>query len=183
MDHKPYESWLIAGETLLPEQQAKLQEHLESCNSCRQLQIAWQDVEGLLGTAAEVQPKPGFSNRWRSRLADHLARERERKDLLLNWVFLGSSLGTAFLILIIMAIRFFTSVQNSTQFFVSGMTLIAGILNLTKAIQSAFIPLLEILVISVPIQWWLFLAIGASLLTLALIYSTFRFLNTRRVSP
>jgi hypothetical protein len=183
MDHKPYESWLVAGEPLLPDQELRLHEHLESCDSCRRLQLAWLDVEGLFEGAGLVQPKPGFSNRFRFRLTDELAREQEKKDLMLTWVFLGTSFGAAFLILLIMSIRFFTSVQNSTQVFISGMTLIAGLMNLTKTIQSAFIPLLEVIIVSVPTLWWLYLVLGASLLTIALAYTTFRFLSTRRVSP
>lgn len=95
---------------------------------------------------------------------------------------MAASSGAALLILIIMSIRYFSSVQNSTHFFVSGMTLIAGMLNLTEAIQAAFVPLVEVVFVSVPVHWWLFVVVGACLITLALTFSTLRILYARRVS-
>jgi len=182
MNHKPFESWLVADEPLLPDQELDLQEHLKSCESCHQLQSSWQEVEGLFGELLIEQPQPGFTERWQVRLAEEISREKERQQLQSSWVFLASTTGTAFVILVIMSIRFFTTVQTPTQVFVSGMALIAGLLNLTAAIQGAVVPLLEVFFVSVPTQWWLFLVVGAFVLTLVLTFSTLRFLSSRRVS-
>jgi len=182
MDHQPYESWLVVDEPLLPDQEANLQEHLKSCESCRQLHNSWQEVETLFVEQTIVQPKPGFTERWQVRLAKEFSQENERQQRRSSWIFLGSTSGAAFLVLIIMAIGFFSTVQNSTEVFISGMTFIAGLLNLTNAVQVALVPLLEVIIVSVPTLWWLFLIISASLLTTVLIFSTLRILRTRRVS-
>ena len=120
MDHQPYESWLVVDEPLLPDQEANLQEHLKSCASCRQLHNSWQDVEALFVEQTIVQPKPGFTERWQVRLAKEFSQENERQQRRSSWIFLGSTTGAAFLVLIIMAIGFFSTVQNSTEVFISG---------------------------------------------------------------
>jgi hypothetical protein len=182
MDHKPYEAWLIADDPLLPAQQAQLDEHLKSCTSCRQLQYSWQKVEDLFGEAPVLKPKEGFTERWQIHLLAELSLQKEREQRRSTWVFLASTTGAAVLVLILMAISFFSRIQNTTEIFVSGMTLIAGLLNLTSAIQVAFFPLLEVFFVSVPTYWLLLLVCGACLLTLALTFSILRVLNTRRVS-
>lgn len=182
MDHKPYETWLISDDPLLPDQQTQLDEHLESCNSCRQLKYSWQEVEELFGEAPVIKPKAGFIDRWQIRLLEELSLQKEREERRSTWAFLASTTGAAVLVLIIMAIRFFSTIQNTTEIFVSGMTLIAGLLNLTSAIQVAFFPLLEVFFVSVPTYWLLLLVCGACLITLALAFSILRVLNKRRVS-
>lgn len=182
MNHKPFETWMVAGEPLSPAQEISLQEHLETCNACSQLQTSWKEVEDMLGEASIAQPKPGFTARFQVRLAEETARTQARGQQRSIWMFMAASSGAAFLILIMMSIRFFSSVQNSTQFFVSGMTLIAGVLNLTEAIQAAFVPLLEVVIVSVPMHWWMIGVFGACLITLALTFSTLRILYARRVS-
>jgi len=182
MDHQPYESWLVADEPLLPDEESSLQEHLQSCESCSQLQTSWQEVEGLFGERTIVHPKPGFTERWQIRLSQELYLENERQQRRASWIFLGSTTGAAFFILVILAIRFFSTVQNSTEVFISGMAFVAGLLNLTNGIQVALVPLLEVFIVSVPTLWWLYLVISACLLTLALTFSTLRILRTRKVS-
>lgn len=182
MNHKPFETWMVAGEPLSPAQEISLQEHLETCNACRQLQTSWKEVENILGGASFAQPRPGFTARFQARLAEEISRAQAKEQMRSTWMFMAASSGAALLILIIMSIRYFSSVQNSTHFFVSGMTLIAGMLNLTEAIQAAFVPLVEVVFVSVPVHWWLFVVVGACLITLALTFSTLRILYARRVS-
>jgi len=182
MDHKPYEAWLVADEPLLPDQENSLQEHLKTCEACRQLQASWREVEDLFGDRNILQPQPGFTDRWQLRLAEELNLERDKQQLRSTWMFLGSTTGAAFLVLVIMSIRFFSTLQYPTEAFISGMTLVAGGLNLTATIQKALLPLLEVLILSVPTLWWLFLVLSAILLIMVLTFSILRIVRTRRVS-
>ena len=182
MDHKPYESWLVADEPLLPDQKLSLQEHLETCEACRQLQLSWSEVEGIFEARSFLHPEPGFTKRWQLRLADELSLESEKEQLRSTWMFLAATTGSAFLVLVFLSIRFLSTIQNPTETFISGMTLIAGVLNLTETIQKAIFPLFEVVLLSVPTLWWLFLVLSASLLTLVLTFSIFRIARTRRVS-
>jgi hypothetical protein len=182
MDHKPYESWLVADEALLPDQESSLQAHLKTCEDCRNLQASLQEVEALFEQRVFFQPQPGFTERWQMRLSEELIDEREKQQLRSTWMFLFATTGSAFLVLIILSIRFFSTLQNPTEAFISGMTLVAGILNLTETIQRALFPLIDVLILSVPTIWWFYLVLGASLLTLVLTIPILRTLRTRRVS-
>jgi len=182
MDHKPYESWLVADEPLLPEQEMRLQEHLKSCEACRQLHSSWDEIEGIFEERIFILPKPDFTERWQRRLAAEINIETEKQQARSTWMFLAATTGSAFLVLVILAIRFFSSVQNSTEAFVSSMTFMAGVLNLTATIQKAILPILEVLIISVPTPWWLLFVAITSMLALVLTFSTLRILKARRVS-
>jgi hypothetical protein len=181
MDHKPYESWLVADEPLLPEQALSLQEHLDSCEACRQLQKSWDEVEGIFEERIFILPQPGFTERWQMKLAAELKIETEKQQVRSTWMFLAATTGAAFMVLVIMAIRFFSSLQNSTEVFISSMTFFAGVLNLTATIQKAILPIFEVLLISVPTPWWLLFVAVTSMLVLVLAFSTLRILKTRRV--
>ena len=182
MDHKPYESWLVADEPLQPDQEISLQEHLETCKSCRQLQTSWRKVEVIFAERNFIQPQPGFTERWQLRLLDELNIDSKKQQLRSTWIFLAATTGAAFLVLVIMSMRFFATMQNPTEAFISGMTMVAGILNLTETIQHAVYPLFDVIILSVPTIWWFFLVLSASLLTLVLTLSILRIYRLRRVS-
>jgi hypothetical protein len=182
MDHKPYELWLVADQPLQPDQEIKLQAHLETCEACRTLQESWREVEDIFEERIFIHPQPGFTERWQLQIIGEFNLEREKEQRRLTWMFLGATTGAAFLILVIMTIRFFATLQNPTEAFISGMTFVAGVSNLTETIQKAFFPLLEVFILSVPTLWWLLMVLSASLLTLVLIFSIRRVIKTRRVS-
>ena len=76
-NHLHIEEWLLSASSLTPDEQSLLQEHLKSCESCRQLSEAWQEVEYQLKATQMRSPEPGFTGRWQSRLAqDQHRRQR-----------------------------------------------------------------------------------------------------------
>jgi hypothetical protein len=182
MDHKPYEAWLVADKPLSTDQEKSLQDHLDTCADCRQLQASWQEVEEIFEVRKFVKPEPGFTQRWQLRLSEEINAENAKQQLRSTWLFLGATTGAAFLVLLILSFRFFSTVQNPTEAFISGMTFIAGILNMTETIQKALFPLFEVIILSVPTLWWLFLVLSAILLTTVLMFSIYRVVRTRRVS-
>jgi predicted anti-sigma-YlaC factor YlaD len=182
MGHQPYETWLTSEEPLIPEDEQKLQEHINTCESCRQLSYAWTEVQDLFREPQLAQPAPGFTHRWQSRFIEWQLRETERRQKRVSWTFFAAMIGAAFVLLGFMANQFFSSVEGPIQFFIGGLSLIAGILNLATAMQVALIPFLNVILVSVPIYWWLVLVIAACLLTLVLTFSARRILSSRRVS-
>ncbi len=94
MKHQPFESWLYERETLSRDQARDLENHLEICDSCRALATAWMDIEGQLFSASLVAPASGFSQRWRSRLADHRHRVNHRQ---MSAMLLTTTVGLAVL--------------------------------------------------------------------------------------
>ena len=80
-NHLLIEEWLLSASNLTPEEQASLQEHLKSCDSCRQLSDAWQEVEYQLKTAPVCSPTPGFTGRWQVKLAQEQQRRQRRQAI------------------------------------------------------------------------------------------------------
>lgn len=94
MKHQPFEFWIYERETLSRDQAEDLEDHLEICDSCRALATAWMDIEGQIFSASLVAPAPGFSQRWRSRLADHRRQVNHRQ---MSAMLLTTTVGLAVL--------------------------------------------------------------------------------------
>ena len=80
-NHLLIEEWLLSASSLTPEEHVLLQEHLKSCESCRQLSDAWQEVEYQFKVAPMRSPEPGFTGRWQTRLAEHQLRLQRRQAI------------------------------------------------------------------------------------------------------
>jgi predicted anti-sigma-YlaC factor YlaD len=80
-NHLHIEEWLLSASSLTPEEQLVLQEHLKTCDSCRQLSEVWQEVEYQLKTAPVRSPEPGFTGRWQARLAQDQQRRQRRQAI------------------------------------------------------------------------------------------------------
>lgn len=116
-EHQVFEGWLFsklersrAGqgvEPLSPEQEIALEQHLQTCESCRMLAAAWPELEGEMRQTPVLEPAPGFSSRW---LAIELADRRrlERRQALASLAFtMGAAvlLGGSLLILSLPVLR------------------------------------------------------------------------------
>ncbi len=97
MKHQPFESWLYERETLSKDQNRELEQHLEICDRCRAFATAWTDIESQLFSASIVAPAPGFSQRWRVRLADHRRRVNHRQ---MGAMLLTTTVGLAVLLVL-----------------------------------------------------------------------------------
>lgn len=100
MNHQLYEDWLLSEEPLAPQETAALQQHLQGCESCSLLSVAWQEVEDQLQMAPTLAPAPGFTGRWQARLEADRQRLHRRQSLAL----LGFSMAGAFLLFSSLAI-------------------------------------------------------------------------------
>jgi predicted anti-sigma-YlaC factor YlaD len=182
MGHQPFETWMLSEETLLPDQEQRLHDHIEICESCRQMSNAWQEVQGIFSETPLAKPSAGFTERWQVRFNEMSMAEITRSQRRASWLFFGVMTGAALLILGFLVIQFFSSVQAPVQVFIYGVTMLAGLMTLANAVQVAFIPLLEVLIVSIPPLWWFILAFAACLLTLLMTFSIRQFLFPRRVS-
>ncbi len=99
-NHQPFEDWVLERDSLPPEQEQALYEHLQSCPACRQLAESLREVEFRLKAQPLASPQPGFTNRWQSRLAQERARSQKRQ----TYLFLAVTLGGAVLMILAMAI-------------------------------------------------------------------------------
>jgi hypothetical protein len=91
MSHQPFETWLFQDEPLSQEQSDALRIHLDQCHHCEQLLKAWKGLAWQLDRSEMVGPKPGFVQRWKTRLEV----ERRRQHRQQSFYFLGFSLAAA----------------------------------------------------------------------------------------
>lgn len=88
MSHQPYEDLLFSDEELAVQESTALREHLQECESCYQLSIAWGAVEIKLQESPLAAPEPHFVNRWRTRLEAERIKNQKRQNrimLILTW--------------------------------------------------------------------------------------------------
>lgn len=108
LNHPPFNDWLLSGEPLTPDQNRSLQEHLNDCQDCRQLQTALTEVDYIFHSVGQAAPAPGFTNRWQMRLAAQRAQKQRRNA----WLFMLASTVSALILLLLFAWRFLGLVQS-----------------------------------------------------------------------
>lgn len=182
MGHQPYENWLFSAETLMPEHEKMLHDHFETCQACRDMFFAWQEVEDLISKSPIAEPTPGFARRWQLRLENLAVEQNLRRQNLISLWFVSTTIGAALLVLLIIVILFFTTVQTPFQVFVSGITFFAGLLALLSALQVAIIPVLGVILASIPPVIWfiVFVALGLSIILTT--FSIRKYIFPRRVA-
>jgi hypothetical protein len=79
MKHQPFEKWLFEQDALSGSEARLLQDHLASCARCAAYAEALHAVESRFFNAATLSPRPGFTQRWRARLARQRRIERQRE--------------------------------------------------------------------------------------------------------
>jgi anti-sigma factor RsiW len=99
MSHQPFENWILDHEGLSVPDRRALQDHLDTCKQCRQIQHRWQAVHQELRTRRMAVPAPGFTQRWQSSLAERRALEQRKQA----WRIFGILLSGAFFILLLLA--------------------------------------------------------------------------------
>ncbi len=174
MNHQPFETWLLADEPLAADERRSLQQHLQTCASCRSLQAAWEEVTHRFRRVPDPQPRPGFAARWQQRLEAHHRRMERRQALLLLAVNLGGMAAIVSLSLALLPAVFDSPlawlIAVSTRLSVA--LTVFGTLGDVARILASFLP---------PAWWWGALQAGALLLALW-VRSVQKFLLPGRVS-
>ncbi len=83
MNHQPFETWLFEED---PQNLAALQQHLQECPSCQQLNQNWQSMRQQMRAAGQALPRSGFTARWRTGLEMRRLRAQQRRQV---WVAFG----------------------------------------------------------------------------------------------
>jgi len=160
MNHQPFENWLLSDGTLSPEDTQALAGHLETCDYCRELQTAWMGVVGLFENVPEVEPLPGFVNRWQGRLAIELEIEtsvRHRWQSMIMLILIGNVVaGLVFLL----GSAFFTTFDTPLSWLLSGVYRVVSLVTYFNTIQNIFLTLFRTITSIVPVGYWALIGIG-----------------------
>jgi len=126
MNHLPYKEWLLSEASLSDEQNKALQEHLRSCEACRQIAPAWTDVQVLFKKIQPAQPLPGFTMRWQTRLEKH----RLQKQRKLAWFILAIIAGIAAVLVTLIGVQYIEIVNSPGNLILLWISRLTGVLSI-----------------------------------------------------
>jgi hypothetical protein len=132
MNHQPFKDWLLSEDKLAPEQAQALQEHLETCDTCRKTDLAWSDVEILIKRVPPVKPAPGFTVRWQEYLSAHQLRKQKR----FGWITIGINVLIISSILIVLATHMWSLLQTPGPYLLTWFLRLINLLSLYFTFQN-----------------------------------------------
>ena len=177
MVHRPFEDWLLDDEPLPADKATALQEHLQSCASCRQLSQAWREVEVDLRTSPILAPRTGFTNRWQARLE----ADQRRLHRWQSTAALGFSLGGAALLFGSLSLLALPVLETPKLLLWAWALHLVELVSYTGALQEIILNVFHIQSRVIPFSWWILLAGFFSMLVVVWIVSLRYLTNPRRV--
>lgn len=134
MNHQPFRDWLLSGEKLSTDEIQELQEHMQSCESCRQTDAAWREVESVLRGIPQVEPAPGFTNRWQAHLTAYLEQKQKRR----GWIMIGLDVVMIVVLFALIANQVWSLIQMPGPFLVAWFTRLFSLVTLYYTFQDMF---------------------------------------------
>lgn len=149
-DHQLFEEWLFSDKQLPHKDKHTLEEHLETCDSCRQLSASWTEAEGVIKTTPVLSPAPGFTERWHLRLA---ADRRKRQNKQNIFILIFSAVGAATL-LIVASLMIIPLLKSPWPFILTWTYQLATLYSFTSVYGGAFTVVVRSLIKLVPPIFW-----------------------------
>jgi hypothetical protein len=160
MNHQPFENWLLSDEDLSPLDTGALDEHLLTCEHCREIKGAWMGVLDLFQEIPDIEPAPGFVNRWQERLEIDRQIElsvRHRWQSIIMLVLIGNVIAA---LVVLLGTQFFTTFDSPLAFVLSGIYRFASTMAFINVIQNIFLTLFNTVTSIVPAGIWALLGVG-----------------------
>ena len=180
MNHQPFDNWLLSDEPLAEHDERALRKHLEDCSKCRELEDSWLEVANLFTEIPDIEPSPGFMNRWQATLeADRIALKVMHQRWQ-SWILLVLIANGAALALILMGVQLFSSYDSVTEWVLSWIYKAATAIMLANGFRNAFVTLFRTVPQLIPTGWWVGIAVTLSLSTILWIFSMSKLLSLPR---
>jgi predicted anti-sigma-YlaC factor YlaD len=176
-NHPPFEDWILERKTLDSGQELALQEHLQSCESCRRFAESWREVEFRLKGQTLISPEQGFTHRWQTRLAQERARQQTRQ----TYVFLGATLGGAVVLLVAMGILLVPVLRSPYPFLLALAYQITTTISFIGEVALLVGALFETMLRVVPPSVWIGLTVAAGVLIALWLVIFRRLIYKRRI--
>jgi len=169
MNHRPFEDWLLAEEPLTTQQKADLQEHLNSCSSCKSL----AEINIALRNQKLVAPDAGFSSRFHSRLAVRRSVQRRRN----YWGAFILVVGAAFILTWFFLPYLHWITLSPMQMFITWITTLNLVLTSLLAYGRAGSVILRVASGFIPVYFWVGVFTLTGLFGLLWVVSVHKFAN------
>jgi len=157
MNHLPYKEWLLSEASLSDEQNNALQEHLCSCETCRQIEPAWADVQVLFKKIPSAEPLTGFTLRWQTQLEKH----RLKKQRKLAWLILSIIAGIAAVLITLLGLHFIEAVNSPGNLILLWISRLTGMLSIYLMLEN----FLHSLSMYIPSISWLLMIFGIGIIS------------------
>lgn len=177
-DHPYFEARLLSDAALSPDESQELQRHLQVCEACSQLAIAWNQVRAELRAATLLAPPEGFTQRWKER-QELVRRQQHRRQVLVTLVFSVGGAALLFLILGLLALPLLISPRPALLVIVYQLTTFLSAASDAAEITRTLARALGNLV---PPTLWVGLAVAAAGMLVIWVAAMLRLLKTGRVS-
>lgn len=132
MNHQPFRSWLFSEGELTTDQAQALQDHLQSCEACSQLDSSWKELQALIDRSAQLEPAPGFVGRWQVRLVE----QQHHQQQLRSWYAIGATALIVVFLSVILAIQINTIIQAPGLYLAAMFDRFIGVLSIFFTIQN-----------------------------------------------
>jgi hypothetical protein len=136
MNHQPFEFWLLDEQPITPEQKRELQSHLKICKYC----TALYETGVALHTKQMAQPTPGFTVRFKKRLAAQHVVERRRR----LWGLITLVLGATALVLGLTGSTLLSIVNSPAEWLTLGIGYLLFIITSLQAVAEFGLVLLRV---------------------------------------
>ncbi len=175
MNHQPFETWILSGEPLSPDDRRALEAHLHTCEACRSLHEALFAVESAFRATPAPRPAEGFSLRWKARLE----AERRRIERRQAWFLLALSAVAMLAVTGMLLAGMFLTFESPVDWLVAFSRQIAVALSVASAMGKMLHAVGSLL----PPAWWLGMLEVSLLVVASWFISLQKFMLARRVSP
>ncbi len=143
MNHQPFESWLLSGETLSPEDELALTKHVRACEKCRALESDLQQVDQLFAGVEMVNPPSGFVNRWQARLVQEKQNEAKKRYLWQTRIMLVLLLNGLAAAMLLLGYHFSGFIAHPNKALYQLVTSVTSILSVFGAINRVVVTMLR----------------------------------------
>ena len=154
MNHQPFENWLFSEEPLPADDERELRAHLMDCDQCSGLKNAWMDVEYLFAEVNEIEPAPGFINRWQATLDANQAAEKALRQRWQSLIFLVVIANFALIALALVGVQLFNTYGSVTEWVVSWIYRAATVMVMVNGFGNALITISRTIPQLIPNGWW-----------------------------
>lgn len=159
MNHQPFDNWLLSDEPLPEDDERALRQHLVDCEQCRETEDAWLDVANLFVEIPDVEPAPGFVNRWQATLEADQNAINVMHQRWQSWIVLVLVANAAALALYLTGVQLFNTYGSFTDWVLSWVYKAATAMVVANGFRNAFVTLFRTIPQLIPTGWWIGLAI------------------------
>ncbi|MCJ7433051.1 MAG: hypothetical protein MUO77_06145 [Anaerolineales bacterium] len=172
MNHQPFETWLLEEKTVSPEQKRMLQSHMKICKYC----TALYETGVALYSKPMVAPAPGFTARFKKRLAAQHVAERRYK----LWGLIVLILGGTALLFGLAGSTLLSIVNSPAEWLTLGIGYLLFIITSLQAFTEFGLVLLRVVPDFIPPLGWMVIASAIAGFSLLWTVSIWRFTRLPR---